>query len=128
MDLFVCFFLAICCQRVFVIVVIIVVVTIAVAFRPVEVGVAFVERPSAHDVLAGLVALEVCLLTLAELIYVHGLRETVAGWGCAGSSVDAVWVWWGPGFAGVCVWLFGMSQLWEDFSSRLTINLIVLIH
>ena len=67
----------------------------------IEVGVAFVERSPAHDVLSRLVALEVCLLALAELVYIHGLRETVAGWGCAWSSVDAVWVWWGPGLAGV---------------------------
>jgi hypothetical protein len=73
-----------------------------------------VERPSAHHVLAGLLALEVCLLALAELVYIHGLREPVAGWRCAWSSVDAVWVWWGPGLAGVWMWLFRMFQLWED--------------
>jgi hypothetical protein len=88
LDLFVCF-------------VVVVIVLIAFSFGLVEVSIALVERPSANDVLAGLVALEVCLLALAELVYVHGLREAVAGWRCAWSSVDAVWVWWGPGFAGI---------------------------
>ena len=98
MDLFVCIILTICCER-FVVVVVVIVVMIVCLSGPVEVGVAFVERPSAHDMPSRLVALEVCLLALAELVYIHGLRETVSGRSCAWSPVDAVWVWWGPGFA-----------------------------
>lgn len=101
MDFFVCFFVAVCFECF--VVVIVIVVMIIFPFGSVEVGVAFVERPSAQDVLAGLVAPEVCLLALAELVYIHGLCEGVAGWRCAGSSVDAVWVWWGPGLAGICM-------------------------
>jgi len=94
---------------VFVIVVVIVVVMIVCLSRLVEVGVAFVERSSTHHMLSRrLVALEICLLALAELVDVHGLRESFAGRRCAGSSVDAVWVRWRPGFAGVCTWSFSM--------------------
>jgi len=49
----------------------IVAVVVVCLFGMSEVGVALVERPSAHNVLAGLMALEVCLLPLAELVDVH---------------------------------------------------------
>lgn len=88
--------LAVCSDRILIVIIIIVAGSLGLC----KVRVSLVERPSAHNVLA-VVALQICFLTLAEIVYIHRLREAVSLERRAWSSVDPVWVWRRPGFAGI---------------------------
>lgn len=59
--------LTVCGDRILVIIIVI----IARPLRLCKVRITLVERPSAHDVLTVLVALQICFLALAEIVYVH---------------------------------------------------------
>jgi hypothetical protein len=58
-------------DRIIIIIIVVVVVVISSLVGLGEMGVAFVERPSADDLIVLLTALDVGFLSFAEFIYVH---------------------------------------------------------